>query len=107
MYFKMSTNTYNVLHVLFPFLGNDSLAFHANMSFSTNDRDNDEDTMMHCATARHGAWWYSKCSGSDLESNLNGLYFTCAECTNGIMWGSIPNGGSNITYSEMKVRPAN
>ncbi|XP_071836723.1 fibrinogen-like protein A isoform X2 [Apostichopus japonicus] len=87
--------------------GNDSLAFHANMSFSTNDRDNDEDTMMHCATARHGAWWYSKCSGSDLESNLNGLYFTCAECTNGIMWGSIPNGGSNITYSEMKVRPVN
>ncbi|XP_021340703.1 angiopoietin-related protein 7-like [Mizuhopecten yessoensis] len=38
--------------------------------FSTLDRNNDIFVSYHCAEKRHGAWWYKKCT----HSNLNGMY---------------------------------
>ena len=49
----------------------DSMIFHQHgQMFSTNDRDNDN-SPMHCAQSRHGAWWYHNCG----KANLNGRYY--------------------------------
>ena len=49
----------------------DSLAYHNNMAFSTNDRDNDLCLYTcNCAVSYTGAWWYGGC----FKSNLNGKY---------------------------------
>ena len=47
----------------------DSLTYHNQMSFSTNDRDVDNSPNK-CAEQYHGAWWYKTCH----YSNLNGKY---------------------------------
>ncbi|XP_062567317.1 ficolin-1-like [Saccostrea cucullata] len=47
----------------------DSLGPHNGMRFSTKDQDNDK-ASYNCAINRHGAWWYSACT----NSNLNGKY---------------------------------
>ena len=47
----------------------DSLAYHNNMQFTTNDRDNDHNSG-NCAQYYQGAWWYKSCH----RSLLNGQY---------------------------------
>ncbi|XP_006902443.1 PREDICTED: ficolin-2 [Elephantulus edwardii] len=79
----------------------DSLTIHNNNSFSTKDRDNDQNSGS-CAVMFRGAWWYESCH----RSNLNGLYLGGAHesYANGINWKA--GKGHNYSYkmSEMKLR---
>jgi len=47
----------------------DSLSYHDDMAFSTEDMDNDLH-MSNCAEENGGGWWFNSCS----SSNLNGVY---------------------------------
>jgi len=45
--------------------------YHNGMSFTTYDRDNDQNAPTNCATSRGGGWWYNNC------------YWTCLTCSMG------------------------
>ncbi|XP_038052486.1 uncharacterized protein LOC119725197 [Patiria miniata] len=64
--FRLSFDSYNVQST-----AGDSLAWHNGLPFSTTDNDNDGYSHRNCAVDEQGAWWYKKCS----RSNLNGMYF--------------------------------
>ncbi|CAH3042455.1 unnamed protein product [Pocillopora meandrina] len=49
----------------------DSLSYHRDRPWSTQDQDNDENIRDNCAILYKGAWWYNNCH----HANLNGLYF--------------------------------
>ena len=68
----------------------DYLEYHNGMSFTTKDRDNDENGR-NCAEIRRGAWWYKSCVYSDLNSNYGDNSYTW-------YW-------SNLKGSEMKLKP--
>ena len=90
------------LSITLCFILGDSLSYHNNQQFSTKDRDNDKWSIVNCAVARHGAWWYGRCS----FSNLNGKYFRgrrkTQDCIVWIHW-------KHIIYClkgvKMKIRP--
>uniref|UniRef100_A0A8W7P831 Fibrinogen C-terminal domain-containing protein n=1 Tax=Anopheles coluzzii TaxID=1518534 RepID=A0A8W7P831_ANOCL len=48
----------------------DALKNNKEEKFTTMDRDNDAKFAENCASAHQGAWWYYRCS----DSNLNGMY---------------------------------
>ena len=52
-------------------LTGDSLSYHDEMAFSTEDSDNDLHRR-NCAVDNKGGWWYHSC----YSSNLNGIYHT-------------------------------
>jgi len=71
------------------------------MKFSTRDRDNDVHSG-NCATQFHGAWWYIKCHGSNLNGKyLNGTYTSYAT---GIDWSSWKGHYYSMKTTEMKFR---
>ena len=82
----------------------DSLRYHRNQSFSTQDEDNDNSNK-NCAQKRHGAWWYKKC----YHSNLNGLYHHINPSTNrvGMSWKTWRPKNYSLKSTEMKIRPIN
>ncbi|XP_008585557.1 PREDICTED: ficolin-2-like [Galeopterus variegatus] len=103
--FRMASELNKYKLVLGAFAGGsagDSLTYHNNHSFSTQDQDNDKSTQ-NCAERYHGAWWHFTCH----LSNLNGRYLGGAHDSfaDGINWKS--GRGYNYSYkvSEMKVRP--
>ena len=68
----------------------DQLTYHNSMAFTTKDRDNDKKSS-NCAVTYRGAWWYSSCYGSNLNSNYGGnTYYTW-------YW--------DLLGSEMKLKP--
>ena len=82
----------------------DGMNYHNNMTFTTFDRDNDQNSG-NCATSYKGAWWYRTC----FDANLNGPHDPITPppptaSANRIMWY---NGSHYIYYPsvEMKVRP--
>ncbi|KAK1333991.1 hypothetical protein QTO34_004989 [Cnephaeus nilssonii] len=81
----------------------DSLTPHNNASFSTKDRDHDQNSGS-CAQRYRGGWWYHNCH----VSNLNGRYLggPHESHADGINWKS--GRGHNYSYkmAEMKLRPA-
>ena len=90
-YYKLSIGEYS---------GNagDSLTYHANMAFSTYDKNHDI-SGMNCAERWQGAYWYSNC----YHSNLNGRYLgSPVEDLTAMMW----NGWKweVLKKSEMKIR---
>ena len=78
----------------------DSLAYHSNMAFSTNDRDHDRYRSGNCAVDLTGAWWYDNCH----SSNLNGKYGN-DQRYKGLHWYSFRRGIS-LKFTEMKLRPS-
>ena len=85
----------------------DSLSNHNHMMFSTKDRDNDLDAGL-CAQRRQGAWWYQKCT----KSNLNGLYLRGKHSSlnntyaDGVNWYSWRGHDYSLQKTEMKIRPS-
>ncbi|CAH3183430.1 unnamed protein product, partial [Porites lobata] len=75
----------------------DSLAWHHNMSFSTNDQDGS------CAVLYEGAWWYNKCH----DSNLNGRYLNGSHSSyaNGVNWYHWKGHYYSAKRAEMKIKP--
>ena len=76
----------------------DAMANHNNMSFSTFDHDNDQNSG-NCAGSHRGGWWYSSCH----KSNLNGRH-TASNAQHRVAWLT---GGQWVYHPsvEMKVRP--
>ena len=75
----------------------DSLTYHNGRSFSTYDRDNDDDSG-NCAEHYKAAWWYKAC----YYSNLNGIYHNGTSYL-GVHWVNLKDGYS-LKFTEMKVR---
>ncbi|MEW8547737.1 MAG: fibrinogen-related protein, partial [Candidatus Thiodiazotropha sp.] len=79
----------------------DSLEYYNGQQFSTKDRDNDRWSSQSCSQWYKGGWWYDSCH----RSNLNGLYNTDKQSTDGknVVWlywkSSYP-----LKFSEMKFR---
>ena len=81
----------------------DSLSYHRDRPWSTPDQDNDKLSGASCAKYFHGAWWYSKCS----RSNLNGRYHRHGSSyTPGVTWGGWKGERRFLKRTEMKMRPA-
>lgn len=71
--------------------------------FSTRDKDNDIESGQSCAQAARGAWWYEKCT----DSNLNGVYKHVQD-NNGyfIYWYKWKINHFSLKTVEMKLRRA-
>ena len=70
------------------------------LPFTTKDQDNDHDYSDNCAVNKHGAWWYSWCS----YSNLNGIYHQEQyKGLDSIHWDSWKY--NPLKRAEMKIRP--
>lgn len=96
------------MRLLFIFLGTagDSLAWHNNMSFSTNDQDNDQYPGKSCAILFEGAWWYRdrQCCH---KSNLNGRYLKGKHSSfaTGVNWYQWKGYYYSAKRAEMKTKP--
>ncbi|XP_053112032.1 fibrinogen alpha chain [Hemicordylus capensis] len=83
---------------------------HANMKFSTFDRDNDQ-WEENCAEVYGGGWWYNNCQAA----NLNGIYYSGGqydprnnipfEIENGIVWVPFKPSDYSLRVVRMKIRP--
>ncbi|XP_066488681.1 fibrinogen alpha chain [Tiliqua scincoides] len=83
---------------------------HANMKFSTFDRDNDQ-WEENCAENYGGGWWYNNCQAA----NLNGIYYTGGqydprnnipyEMENGVVWVPFKPSDYSLKTVRMKIRP--
>ncbi len=84
----------------------DSLSYHNEVMFSTNDRDNDK-WLGNCAQWCAGAWWYNGC----LQSNLNGHYRAGSyddpdKRATGVNWQTWKGYYYSLKKTEIKFRPA-
>ena len=78
----------------------DALTYHANMSFSTYDEDNDGTSVSNCVESFKGAGWNNAC----YKANLNGLYFKSRILhSHGIKWNTY-SPDYVLKKSEMKMR---
>ncbi|XP_058120134.1 fibrinogen-like protein A [Anopheles coustani] len=77
----------------------DSIKWNEDEMFSTFDRDNDGDST-NCAEERHGAWWYFRCT----SSNLNGRYQNVTNDESAIEWWHFKNDSRGMSYSRMMIR---
>ncbi|XP_077156166.1 fibrinogen alpha chain [Paroedura picta] len=83
---------------------------HANMKFSTFDRDNDQ-WEENCAEVYGGGWWYNNCQAA----NLNGIYYSGGqydprnnspyEIENGVVWVPFRSSDYSFKIARMKIRP--
>ncbi|XP_019377223.1 PREDICTED: fibrinogen alpha chain [Gavialis gangeticus] len=83
---------------------------HANMKFSTFDRDSDQ-WEENCAEVHGGGWWYNNCQAA----NLNGMYYLGGqydprnnvpyEVENGVVWIPFRASDYSLKTVRMKIRP--
>ncbi|KAG9480020.1 hypothetical protein GDO78_011827, partial [Eleutherodactylus coqui] len=83
---------------------------HANMKFSTYDRDSDK-WEENCAEMYGGGWWYNNCQAA----NLNGIYYNGGqydprnnvpyEIENGIVWVLFKPADYSLKTVKIKIRP--
>ncbi|XP_067384482.1 angiopoietin-related protein 7 [Channa argus] len=96
-------NSYKLFLANYSGNAGDSLRFHNNTNFSTNDKDNDK-CVDHCAFLRKGGYWYNCCT----DSNLNGVFYRYGQHinkTDGITWYGWHGTNYSLKKVEMKVRP--
>ena len=80
----------------------DGLTYHADMPFSTKDRDNDLNPG-NCPRGQRGAWWYKSCH----QSNLNGFYSGYPQQSAATLaWRYFTGPHEALKRSEMKIRPS-
>ena len=81
----------------------DSLSYHRDRPWSTQDQDNDENIRDNCAILYKGAWWYNNCH----HANLNGLYFrgNHPSYADGVNWAAWKGNYYSLKRTEMKIRP--
>ena len=82
----------------------DSLTYHNDMKFSTNDKDHDEYKDRNCAKYFQSAWWYNSC----YWSSLNGRYSQTSQLVahgHSVQWGKWKGIHYSLKKSEMKTRP--
>ncbi|XP_066435846.1 ficolin-2-like [Eleutherodactylus coqui] len=79
----------------------DSLSFHKNALFSTEDQDNDTHKD-NCAVICKGGWWYKDCH----NANMNGGYYLGqhSDTAKGINWKLGKGYHYSYKVSEMKIR---
>ncbi|XP_058120137.1 ficolin-1-like [Anopheles ziemanni] len=77
----------------------DSMGGNRHEKFSTFDRDNDQSDE-NCAEQRHGAWWYYKCT----YSNLNGRYQNTTDDESAMSWYHFKTNFEGLSYSRMMIR---
>ena len=71
----------------------DKLSHHSGMSFTTKDRDNDQQNESNCAKDLRGGWWFKSC------------HFVCLTClSTEYRWCSMP-GGEQLIVSRMMIKP--
>ncbi|XP_032188626.1 fibrinogen alpha chain [Mustela erminea] len=83
---------------------------HADMQFSTYDRDRDQ-WEENCAEVYGGGWWYNSCQAA----NLNGIYYPGGsydprnnspyEIENGVVWVPFRGADYSLRAVRMKIRP--
>ncbi|NXC38651.1 FIBA protein, partial [Penelope pileata] len=83
---------------------------HAQMQFSTFDRDQDR-WEENCAEVYGGGWWYNSCQAA----NLNGIYYPGGhydprynvpyEIENGVVWMPFRASDYSLKVVRMKIRP--
>ena len=102
--FQIGTNVQNYSLTVAGYSGDagDSFSGHNGAMFSTKDRDNDIYITSSCAEAYKGAWWYTKCHGS----NLNGRYLAGSHesFADGVNWKAWKGYHYSLKYVEMKLR---
>ncbi|KAH9490857.1 Ficolin-2 [Bulinus truncatus] len=76
----------------------DLIKGHADMMFSTFDKDNDGGSG-NCALSYRGAWWHNSCH----NSNLNGVWGSRTR-GEGVIWHSVTGNTASATFTEMKIR---
>ena len=81
----------------------DSLSDNVNWPFTTRDRDQDGWSNVSCAELRQGAWWYGRCSWS----NLNGrpVVRSGEDDRTGIWWWHWKRAPEPLKRTVMKLRP--
>eukprot|EP00057_Strongylocentrotus_purpuratus_P030541 XP_781973.3 PREDICTED: ficolin-2 [Strongylocentrotus purpuratus] len=86
----------------------DSMSYHADFPFSTQDRNPYSEVWLLCAIRRKGAWWYTDGYNDCLRANLNGVYMkgpiALAKQSAGVVWRSWLDYGY-LKKTEMKLRP--
>uniref|UniRef100_A0A3Q1HCL5 Fibrinogen C-terminal domain-containing protein n=1 Tax=Anabas testudineus TaxID=64144 RepID=A0A3Q1HCL5_ANATE len=96
-------NSYKLFIANYSGNAGDSLRYHNNTNFSTNNKDNDK-CVDDCASLRKGGYWYNCCT----DSNLNGVFYRYGEHTkntDGITWYGWHGSTYSLKKVEMKVRP--
>ncbi|XP_068105998.1 ficolin-2-like isoform X2 [Hyperolius riggenbachi] len=81
----------------------DSLSWHNDQPFTTQDKDNDNAEDSNCAVDYSGAWWFDNCHGS----HLNGAYLR-GQHTNeglGVIWFTFRGNFHSLKMTEIKFRP--
>ncbi|MCL4160883.1 UNVERIFIED_CONTAM: hypothetical protein GTU68_009868 [Idotea baltica] len=84
----------------------DDLSFSNNAQFSTKDADHDSYTSGNCAEVHKGAWWYKKCSSSNLNGfQHRGFYERSSFGYDGIFWTGFRIKNYSLKSTQLSVRP--
>ena len=71
------------------------------VKFSTEDKEQDNNRIVHCASKYGGGWWYNKC----FDVKFTGPHFEGSHSVGqGIHWDSLIGGDHSMKKASMKLR---
>ncbi|XP_077973983.1 microfibril-associated glycoprotein 4-like [Styela clava] len=102
--FYIANEPSNFSIAIYGYSGNadDGMTYHSGQSFSTYDRENDEN-FGNCAKRYHGGWWYKRC----YHANLNGRYYNSSNGIegDGVAWSKWLGDFYSLKSVEMRIQP--